>query len=406
MNPIQIPDQSHHSTKQQETTRIAKHMNCKATITVVLSTYNRPDTLQAAIESVLIQDYPHWKLLVIGDQCDKRTKAVVSTFVDTRIHYINLPSRFGEQSGPNSVGIALADTDYLTFLNHDDLLFPDHLSYGLAQLREKEVDFFLGMSAFAYLSVPTEDGAVRPVFHLTNHTGTGSRYEFVRRIQQVPHSFEPSSAWILRTKVAKRVGYWHSRNLFAYRTPLDDWVARAWRQGTSFAFGDRLTVLKITTHHQERYRSGQGVYAHRSLEHDYLLPRLKQNHQKLRLDISSEIQAAQQRRHKSRPWLNTFFQEGKQPKKILRNAAKQMKRTVYNGVFLFLRPAISRIYLVYGTDIVDRAHAIIAIITRTKKHDRLQAVVERRTGETISAQLDTDTWVHRTMANLNLPMDT
>ena len=80
-------------------------------VTVVLATYNRPDALRAAIRSVLRQTRPDWRLMVIGDRCEPPTEEAVRSVQDARISYINLPVRFGEQGGPNSVGMALAETD-------------------------------------------------------------------------------------------------------------------------------------------------------------------------------------------------------------------------------------------------------------------------------------------------------
>ncbi|MFB3056307.1 MAG: glycosyltransferase family 2 protein, partial [Ignavibacteriaceae bacterium] len=82
-------------------------LNNKTKVTIVISTYNRPDVLSVAIKSVILQTFSNWKILVIGDHCNQETEKAVTSFNDSRIHYINLPHRVGTQSGPNSVGIAL-----------------------------------------------------------------------------------------------------------------------------------------------------------------------------------------------------------------------------------------------------------------------------------------------------------
>jgi glycosyltransferase involved in cell wall biosynthesis len=124
-------------------------------ITIVLSTYDRPDALQYTIESVQAQTIENWVLLVVGDACGPETEDVVAEFRDPRIKYVNLPERCGEQSGPNSVGLALADTDYIALLNHDDIWLPDHLEIGLDGLKRSSADLFVSRAAFS-IKTPLE----------------------------------------------------------------------------------------------------------------------------------------------------------------------------------------------------------------------------------------------------------
>ena len=118
-------------------------------VTIIIATYNRPDTLKAAIRSVLNQTLKNWKLLVIGDNCDDRTDMLMMEYLDPRIQYFNLPERFGEQSGPNSVGLSLVETPYVSFLNHDDIWLQDHLEVGIQLIEKGNFDFFIGGTAFS-----------------------------------------------------------------------------------------------------------------------------------------------------------------------------------------------------------------------------------------------------------------
>ena len=98
------------------------------TVSVIIAAYNRSNVLRYALRSALAQDFSDFEVLVIGDACTDDTEEVVASFADPRVSYLNLPLNFGEQSGPNNVGIARAQGRYIAFLNHDDFWFPDHLS--------------------------------------------------------------------------------------------------------------------------------------------------------------------------------------------------------------------------------------------------------------------------------------
>jgi len=254
-------------------------------VTVVLATYNRPDALRAAIRSVLRQTRSDWRLMVIGDRCDPPTEEAVRSFPDARISYINLPVRFGEQGGPNSVGMALAGTEFIAFLNHDDLWLPDHLDAAIAALRRAGADVFMGRAAVAAKSIGCGDGEKRPVFSEAAPIGLCPHHLYHRH----GSLFEPVSSWVVSAALTRRVGPWTSYRRL-YRTPLQDWLLRAWCAGARFAFGDAITVLNLLTHHQ--YRSDAGCYATPSAEHlfaDALLDRLSS--EEVRAIVGREIDA-------------------------------------------------------------------------------------------------------------------
>jgi hypothetical protein len=55
-----------------------------------------------------------------------------------------------------------------------------------------------------------------------------------------------------------------------HRTPLQDWLLRAWRAGHKFAFSDTVTVLMFRTQYQKRYSTNEGTYSRFSAEHNYI----------------------------------------------------------------------------------------------------------------------------------------
>jgi glycosyltransferase involved in cell wall biosynthesis len=235
----------------------------KQPVTVIIATYNRPDTLAAAIRSVRGQTFSDWKLLVVGDNCDDTTEKTVRSFADGRISYVNLPVRFGQQAGPNSVGMALADTPFVALLNHDDIWLPDHLEKAFDALDVQKWDVYVGRAATARLSIDKGSAGRIPLFDRTNPQ---------RRFRQDLYSrhwvfFEPVSTFIFETALVRRMGNWPS-GAELYRSPLQEWLLRAWRLKARFRFGKEITVLNLVTHYQ--YRSGKGVYSGVSLEHRHV----------------------------------------------------------------------------------------------------------------------------------------
>lgn len=214
-----------------------------ADVTVVVAAYGRPDALRLAVESVRLQRYRHWRLLVIGDKCDEKTTETMQAFRgDSRIVYVNLLWRCGEQALLNSAGVAVATTEYVAFLNHDDIWMPEHLEIAIDQLRRTGGDFFLGRAAMA-VTLEGLTSPRRPRFRCISPLGRTFREAFWRSFEYI----EPASAWVIRHSFAERVGPWN-RAVDVHRVPILDWVLRAWRAGGRLVEHECVTCLKIQTH--------------------------------------------------------------------------------------------------------------------------------------------------------------
>lgn len=131
-------------------------------MTVVVATYGRPDALRCALESVVLQSVQRWRVIVVAD-VDPDARATVNGLADNRLRFVDLPTRQGEQSRPNSVGMRLASTPFVALLNHDDLWLPDHLERALGVLGDDDTSLYASSAAFARAALDLPDGT-RPVF--------------------------------------------------------------------------------------------------------------------------------------------------------------------------------------------------------------------------------------------------
>ncbi|NIM04052.1 MAG: glycosyltransferase [Armatimonadetes bacterium] len=102
-------------------------------VCVLIPTYNRPDALARAIESVLQQEYENWTLYVINDG-GRDVSHVVESFRDPRLHYIAAP-RKGKSAALN-LGIRSSDSELIGYLDDDDIHYPNHLRLLVGALDE------------------------------------------------------------------------------------------------------------------------------------------------------------------------------------------------------------------------------------------------------------------------------
>ncbi|GAG57218.1 unnamed protein product [marine sediment metagenome] len=98
------------------------------TVTVVIPTYNSSGTLRLSLETVLWQDFVDFEVWVVGDGCTDDSETIVSSFGDTRVHWVNLPANSGTPSMPRNEALRHARGRLIAYLGHDDLWFPWHLS--------------------------------------------------------------------------------------------------------------------------------------------------------------------------------------------------------------------------------------------------------------------------------------
>ena len=212
-------------------------------VTIIIATYIRYEALNLSLQSVYSQTYTNWKVLIIADCCDAEFISNVD-LSNEKVQLINLPQRCGNQYGSNSVGIHLAQSQYIAFLNHDDLWLSDHLEIAIKTMKEKKADFFLGKAAFCHSK--NQDICLEKKGHLMFSEINSP--EAIWRCLSGPNSlFEPASSWVVKTELAKKIGYWMPPGKIS-TTPVLNWLQRAAKQNAVFCFSNQLSVLKINLH--------------------------------------------------------------------------------------------------------------------------------------------------------------
>jgi len=194
-------------------------------ISVVIATYNRSNVLRFAIETVLMQTYSNWELIVVGDCCTDDTEEVVNGFRNEKIRFINLEKNIGEQSGPNNYGVSIARGKYIAFLNHDDLWFPDHLEMLYEKLKEGNFDLVYSL----YYIVPV-----------------GKQINLIHFKENESHSYKydaPASTWLFKKELYNSIGPW-SYFKSIHDVPSQEWLNRVFKSG-KIGIVNELQVIAI-----------------------------------------------------------------------------------------------------------------------------------------------------------------
>lgn len=115
-----------------------------ARVSVIISSYNRKDTLKVAIKSVLNQSMQDFELIVVDDCSPEDIEKLVKSFGDPRIKFFKTEKNFGHDGQPKNIGIKNATGDYVAFLDDDDKYRVDALKILLTYAVETKVDVVYG----------------------------------------------------------------------------------------------------------------------------------------------------------------------------------------------------------------------------------------------------------------------
>jgi glycosyltransferase involved in cell wall biosynthesis len=105
-----------------------------SSVSVVITTYNRPQFLKRAVQSAL-QAGPDLEVIVVDDCSTDETPDVCAELADVR--YIKLSTNQGLAHARN-VGVAESSSEFIAFLDDDDLRLPDSLEKQLCKMMAEE----------------------------------------------------------------------------------------------------------------------------------------------------------------------------------------------------------------------------------------------------------------------------
>jgi len=112
-------------------------------ISVILPTYNRPEYLLRAINSIINQTYKKIEIIIIDDSNDQikieDNKRLINKLNNQKIKYIKTDSPSGG-SGARNLGIENANGEYIAFIDDDDEWLPTKLERQLEQFSKSELD--------------------------------------------------------------------------------------------------------------------------------------------------------------------------------------------------------------------------------------------------------------------------
>jgi len=183
-------------------------------VSVVITTYNRPERIHKAIQTVLNQTFQDFEIIVVDGARSAKNKIEVEKFKDKRIKYIpvrhsavNYISYKGIQHSRN-VGCKRARGKYIAMLDDDDLWEPTKLEKQI-KVFEKNIDVGL---VLCYTKIETDDEDI------IDKTKLEPTYEDLLKA----YNLSSTSSYLILRDLLMNINYWNEelRGMHEYDVAL------------------------------------------------------------------------------------------------------------------------------------------------------------------------------------------
>ena len=123
-------------------------------VSIIMPSYNAARFIGESINSVFLQTYSNWELLIVDDCSKDNSVRIVRKFVDIdrRVRIFPLEKNVGAAAARN-IAIGQAKGQYIAFLDSDDVWNEDKLERQLAFMKKNSYAF-----TFSDYYVMEEDG--------------------------------------------------------------------------------------------------------------------------------------------------------------------------------------------------------------------------------------------------------
>src|SRR3989338_192543 len=202
---------------------------------VIITTYNRKDLLPHSIQSVLDQTFTDFELLIIDNGSMDDTKSVVQSIKDNRIKYVLNPKPTQSCDAPRNLGISLAQGEFISFLDDDDIWHPKKL-----EKVEKAFDENLDVGAVCHYENKVVNGKIEGILRYGPWCD-----HFYEKLLYEGNCLSPS-ALTIKADLLKKSGGFDLRKEIDGAADYELWLRLA-AQGVKFYFiKESLGEFRIT----------------------------------------------------------------------------------------------------------------------------------------------------------------
>jgi glycosyltransferase involved in cell wall biosynthesis len=182
-------------------------MNPLPLVTIIVPTYNRPDFLSSAIDSLIAQTYRPIEIIVIDDNGDtaarKQTAAILKNYEE--INYVR--TIFNEQNIGGALSrnraILLSKGDFITFLDDDDVYLPQKVASQVTFMNKHALDM-----SFTDVKIYNTQGRMIDA-RIHDYVISWNNDDLLK--QHLMHHLTPTCTYMFRREVLVEIGGFDDR---------------------------------------------------------------------------------------------------------------------------------------------------------------------------------------------------
>lgn len=128
-------------------------------VSVLVPCYKSTAFINRTVESVLMQTYKNWELIMVDDCSPDNTFDILCDIArsDSRIHVYRSDKNNGKAGPTFNIAIKKSSGDFIQILGHDDALSPDALEKCVARHIETGADIILPDAVFVFTDAPEKN---------------------------------------------------------------------------------------------------------------------------------------------------------------------------------------------------------------------------------------------------------
>ena len=113
----------------------------KSEVDIILPNYNSSNFIEATINSILKQSFKNWKLIIIDDCSNVKTKKIIKKFQKNKKIKIFWMKKNRGPGYCRNYGIKNSNSKYIAFIDSDDIWQKDKLKFQINFMRKYNYDF-------------------------------------------------------------------------------------------------------------------------------------------------------------------------------------------------------------------------------------------------------------------------
>lgn len=120
----------------------------KKKVSVIVPIYNVDRYIEKSIRSILVQDYKELEIILVDDGSPDNSGAIIDKLKTEDNRIITVHQKNSGVSCARNVGLSVATGEYVTFIDGDDWVESNYISYFVKLMEESECDVVMNKNNF------------------------------------------------------------------------------------------------------------------------------------------------------------------------------------------------------------------------------------------------------------------